>query len=115
MSYQTKPAEMIFIALSIISVFLQAITPAVNLPVLIIISAAGYKFNASKIYALAFGTGFLGDLILGNQLGVLAGAYLLAALAVQLFKVKYPFNLWSFLAFEAGSQIIFFYARAIAW
>ncbi|MCL4398117.1 hypothetical protein M1403_03815 [Patescibacteria group bacterium] len=103
---------MIYAFLAIVSVFLQAITPVLNLPVLVVIWAAGTKVNAGKAYLLAFGTGLLGDLLLGNQLGVLAGAYLLFVLAVYLFKSRFPFNGWSLLIFLIVSQVIFFYARA---
>lgn len=99
--------------LAIASAFVQTIVTWLHLPILVILYYAAKDVSATKVYILAFVTGLLADLVLGNQLGVLAGFYLLVALGVSLYKSKFRFNLVAFLIFAVISQIIFFYARGI--
>lgn len=85
----------------------------IHLPIIIVILAGSRISSAQKAYLFAFGLGLLADLILGNQLGLLAGSYLLATAVVFIYKSRFRFNWFSLGIFLILSQIIFFYARGL--
>ncbi len=85
----------------------------INLPIIIVILMAIRIVSAHKVYFFAFGLGLAFDLILGNQLGVLAGSYLIATAIVFVYKSRFRFNWFSLGIFLILSQLIFYYARGL--
>ena len=84
-----------------------------HLPIIIIILCAVRETLAKRAYVLAFALGLFFDLVLGNQLGLLAASYLIATLIVFLYKVRFKFTFFSLAIFLIVSEVIFFYARGI--
>lgn len=84
-----------------------------HFPVIFVIWFASKELISKRAYILAFGLGLIADLIYGNGLGLLAASYLLVALLIYLYKLRFRISFATLLCFMVISQIVFYYARGL--